>query len=230
MTRLKEKRAKEAAEKEPKKPEVKEEVKEEVKGKVPDGTVSTLVGMEIQQDINKTKEEPKKEVPKELGLKGSIQKLNDNLELLAQKDKKNKDKMFKLRWGIKSQLKNLAKKNKVLVFLLQINRNIKPVIAEIKDGLIIVGDKFHQCSMDFIYLLEGKTPTIVLLEWRLQPIGTKDYYDAVKNKTAGVEAETIIIRAIESNQNPPKKQIGGKSLIWIIIIGIAVAYVLFGQG
>jgi|24BtaG_2_1085350.scaffolds.fasta_scaffold00417_9 hypothetical protein len=201
------------------------------------------MGFKLFKKKEKKKEEEKKdeadliedepsaiqEPEKPASLNERVALIDEKIDLLTQKHKIKK-KPFKLPWSVKSQLKNLAKKNKVLVILLRTNRNIEAKIVKIEQGFIIVDGKVHNISPDFIFLWDGKTPCIVLCEWDLNPIGTEDYYKAVEENRLA-EPQTIIIRAM---RNVDKLQLGTKisPKMWIIIfvVGIAVAYVLFGKG
>lgn len=178
----------------------------------------------------KPQTEPTKEEAKQRGVRERLDEVNEKLDLIVPKVKEAKLKPFKFPFGIKSKLKALAKKNSVLVFLLKTNRTIEPLTAKIENDFIVVNDKYHNCSVDFIYMWLGKYPAIVLNEWDLNPIGTEDYYKAMESGR-NVNAQTVIIRAIEQAAVEQKQKISGKVWIWIIIGAIIVGYILFaGQG
>lgn len=191
------------------------------KDKEPDETLK-IEEVEEGQPIEKKPE----------SIKEQLSDVREKLEILTDGKKGGrKDKMFKVRWNVRRQLKTLARKDKILIFLLTVNRNIKPVIAKIENGMIVVNGKFHKCSTDFVYLFEGKYPAIVLPEWSLTPIGTADYYRALKDKNAGVEAQQILIRAMEVAATLPSgKKMSGKVLIGIFVAGVVGFYLLFGGG
>jgi len=163
------------------------------------------------------------------GLKSHLQEVNEKLDLLTKRDKKTEEKEFKMPSKIKKQLKKMALKDKIMVLYLTGNRVMKPIITDIKNGAIILNGKPHQCTPDFIFLWKGKYPAIVLPEWDMNPIGTKDYYDAVKeNRTADPIA--VGIRMMEDRENLMKKKFSMSPMMWILI-GLALIagiYVLVG--
>jgi len=121
-------------------------------------------------------------------------------------------------------------KRKVQVILLQRNRNIKPTIGEIKEGMLIIGDKIHNGSTNFIWLWNGKTPTAVVPEWDINPLSPEDLQgNTIENKRS-IEPQTIIIRAIEFREALMPKKLSGKMMIWLGIGAIVVFYVLFAGG
>lgn len=175
-----------------------------------------------------TEEQKPIEEQKPLTLTEKVDDIRKNIELITPKPK-DKQKIFKLKWNIRSKLKKPHKTNRIVVHLLKINRNSTNVVAEIQDGMIKVNDKVHHCSTDFVYMLDGKYPEIILPEWSLMPIGTKDYYDAIENKQAGVDAQTVIIRAMERAEIESKKKLSGKVLIFILIGAAIIAYLFFAN-
>lgn len=186
-------------------------------------------GEEVKiEEANISEEKPIKEI-KDVSLTSRMEQIDEKLDILTNKSN-FKNKPYKMKWSMRRKLKTLHKKNKVLVNLLRTNRTAKFATAEIRDGVIQINDKFHECTTDFIYLLDGKHPMIVLPEWSLRPIGTKDYYDAIKNNEIGVDAQTVIIKMIEKAQQENKKTFDGKVWIWIGIGVLILAYVLFGGG
>lgn len=167
-------------------------------------------------------------------LTGRLNELNEKLDNLVQEEKvrkRIKKQHFKMPFRVKSQLKKLALKSKVLVILLQNNRNIKPTVAVIKDGMVLVGDKVYNGSTEGIWLWNGKFPTVILPEWDLNPIKPKELHeDAVENKRLA-EPQTFIIRALMYKEMLQPKTIGGKMVLYIIIGAIIVFYILFaGKG
>jgi len=195
-----------------------------------------------------TKEEPKEETkeikeikkaiivenpPPEIepvGVNQRVKNIEEKLDLMIDANKpKKKKSQFKMPYSVKSQLKKLAMLNKVLVVNLGTNRSITPQVATIKDGLIFHNGKYHSCSTDFVYLWNGKYPCIVLPEWDLNPIGTKDYYKAIDNGRKS-DAEGVMIRALEANENAAPNKIPKKNVIFMIVGGIIVAYAIFGNG
>ena len=205
--------------------------------------------LEIKIPIKKRKEpleEAKKEKPKG-GLVSQINELNEKIDIISKRKKtvkKFKKKRFKIPFRVKSQLKKLAIKNKVQVMLLQRTRNIKPVIGEIRDGMLLVGENIYNGSVNSTWLWRGKYPTHIVPEWDLQPITPEGisqmrgrpldagelYADTIKNDRSS-EPQKIIIRAMEAKQNQMLKgKASVKAIIIAIVVTIIVVAVLFGSG
>jgi len=188
---------------------------------------------EITKEPEKKIESIEKPKEKETGLKSKIEEINEKLNRITQETKTKdelKKKAFKLPFRVKSQLKKLALKNKVQVILLQNNRNIKTTIGELKDGMLLVGDKIYDGSTSGIWLWNGKFPTAIVPEWDLKPLTPEGLLsEATENKRLA-NPQSIIIRAIEFKESLQPKQIAGKTMIWLLIGGVIVFYVLFAGG
>lgn len=158
----------------------------------------------------------------EEGLKSKVDKIYEWIE--SQESKRRRGKDFRLPFGVRLKERRLAKQGKVLVFLLRTNKALTVETARIENGMIAL-DKYNpkQCTTDFIYLYRGKVPCIVLPEWSLTPIGTKDYYDAVADKRVS-DPQSIIIRQVESAQAGAfKKKLSPQALvIGVIVVGILI--------
>jgi len=174
------------------------------------------------------------------GLREQLDELNEKINVIAGvKKKKGKVKAFKVPFNIKAQLKNVAKKKKVQVIYLQNNKNIKPTIGDIKEGMLIVEGKVYDGSSNFMWLWNGKIPTAIVPEWDLQPIHDKTLArqitaeelqsDAIQNKRLS-DPQTIILRSMEHRESLVGKKLGSKAIIWIVIGGIIAAYILFAGG
>jgi len=183
----------------------------------------------LEEKVTQVKPVIVEEEEKKLGLSEKVDDLTEKMDLIIEKSRLKKGKPFKLPFKVRSQLNTLAQKDKVLILLLKSNRDIEPITAKITNGFIQIGEKFYNCSTAFIYLWLHKFPCIVLQEWNLEPIGTKDYFDAMKAGKKS-DAQTIIIRALENKENLGKTKISGKMGIIIFIVGAILVYVLFGKG
>jgi hypothetical protein len=184
------------------------------------------VRFEVQPEYQPNIIVPEKE-PKGLGQQ--VKEINEKVDMLTKVSVEKKNKHFELPRKITKQLKKLAEKNKVLVVLLKTNKKVEPIITDIKDGFISINGIPHNCSMDFVFLWKGKFPCIVLPEWDLNPIGTKDYYDAVRDKRTA-EPIAVVMRMILSREALMKKGFDFKwTWIILLIIGvIAAAYIFLG--
>lgn len=167
---------------------------------------------------------------KEMGLKDRVSAIDQKLDMLTNKNLLDKKQMkqFRLPPKVKRQLKKLGIKNKLMVIHLTRNRSIIPMVTEIVNGFISINGNPHNASVDFIFLWKGKYPTIVIKEWDIEPVGTLDYYNAVKDKRIA-DPMAIAIRMIESSGDLMKKmKLSPKALIFIGLAIIAVIYVLMG--
>ena len=186
-----------------------------------------------EKPIETVKAEIKEPEQKKEGIKHKLDDLTEKIDLLTQETKvkkKMKKKQFKLPMGMKAKLKKLAKKNKVQVMLLQSNKNIKPTIGEMKNGMLMIGEQVHDGSPDIIWLWDGKIPTAIVPEWDLKPLTADMLLEkAIENKRI-IHPQTIMIRAFEFKEALQPKKISGKMAIWIFIIGAVVLYVLFAGG
>ena len=217
--------------------EMKEEkLREELKKK----ETEVIVPLEEPEE----KEEEKEPVKK--GLVGQLAELNEKIDIISQKkvhEKKLKKKSFKMPFTVKSQLKKLALKNKVQVMLLQRTRNIRPVIGELRDGMLIIGDNIFEGAIKYTWLWGGKIPTFIVPEWDLSPISKEGitkmripleagelHKDTIDNQRSS-EPQKIILRAIEAKENLMLKgKVATKTIIIVIVITLIIAAILFGGG
>jgi len=200
----------------------KKDIKQEV-GEVPKPIQPT-----IPIKIEKDNDEPIVVENKEpMGLTSQLKDVSQKLDILTKRDKKQEQKEFKLPSNIKRQLKKIAIKNKVMVLYLRRNRCMNPMICDIRDGFITIDGKPYDCSMDYTFLWKGKYPSIVIKEWDICPVGTEDYYEAVKEKRTP-EPISIAIRMMESAENVAKKTMSPKAWIFIGLAVIAGIYIMVG--
>lgn len=175
-------------------------------------------------------EEPKVVVPevvKKESIRDRIEELDKKMDMIIDKSRVKQGKPFRLPHRIRGQLKTLAKKRKIFVILLRVNRSIDLFISKIERGFIEIDGKWHKCTMDFVFLWKGLFPCVVIPEWDLCPIGTKDYYDAIKAGRVA-DPQDIILRLIESIEAREKKKLNPKALLWIGFIVIALLWLVFG--
>lgn len=156
--------------------------------------------------------------------------VNAKLDQLVRKDKLGKIKRFKLKGKARTQMKTWYKKKKLLCFLLGTNRAVTSHVVEIRDGYILIDGVPRKCTLDYIYLYEGKMPCIFLPEWSLEPVGVSEYYKSHPGGLDAAAAQRMVIGAIESNQGEllPKKQMSAKAVVWLIIGGLVLWWVLSG--
>ncbi len=206
-----------------------EKIKEKIKT-IPKKEEKKPIKKEEIKPITKEDTNPEPiETEQKMGLRAKLDKVNEGLDMLTQRDKKREHKEFKLPSKIQRQLKKIALQNKILVVYLKRNRTMIPMITEIIDGFIKIDGVPHNCSTDFTFLWKGKYPAIVLPEWDLNPIGTEDYYKAVEDKRVA-DPVAIAIRMMESKENLMKKGLKLSPKAWVLIglVIIALLWVLFG--
>jgi len=147
----------------------------------------------------------------------------------ALKKVKSREKEFKLSFITKSKGRMAYKRGKILVFMLRTNRIVEPEWAYLNNGLINIGDKYFDGNQGFVYLWKSKIPVMIVPEWSLKPVGTKDYYDAVKEGNVS-DSQGIMIRAFEAKEAEGVKKVSMNTWIWIGLLGAIAAYALFAKG
>ncbi|KKN76053.1 hypothetical protein LCGC14_0374430 [marine sediment metagenome] len=182
-----------------------------------------------EEPKEEVKEAPKEEEHKELSLREEIRELKEVIKEASSK-KKKKDKTFNLPSKVKRQLKKSAEKSKVVVFLLKSNRSIQPIMTKMENGWVNINGVPRNCSIDFTFIWRKKYPAIVLPEWDINPIGTKDYYDAVKDGRAADPIATVIRLIKEGEILGKGLKMGSKAWIFIGLAALAFFYVLFAGG
>lgn len=187
---------------------------------------------EPKEEKKKIEIQPPKEVEKKpVGLASQVRDLNEKIDMMTQaKTSKLKKKEFKLPFGMKGKLKKLARKNMVQVMYLKHNRTIEPLTSEIKEGMVIIGDKIYDGSTDGVWLWRGKIPTMLIPEWDLKPITPERLLGQAIDDNSISHPQKIIIRAIElAEVLQSRGKISGKMMIWGAIGMAIVAYVLFAN-
>ena len=166
------------------------------------------------------------------GLVSRVNDLNEKLDSIININKEQEYKHFNLPRKIKSQLKKMAQKSKILIILLKRNRAIDPIITDVKNGFVVVNGVPRNCSLDFVFLWKGQNiPCMIVKEWDLEPVGTKDYYEAVKANRVADPMPTAI-RMLEEMTRMEKGGMQMSPKVWIFIgLGvIALLWILFGGG
>ena len=182
-----------------------------------------------------TKTEPQKPISQppttEKPNRGINERMSDieaKLDLLVPKEK-GKEKFWKMPFMWKSKQKKVEKSlDKVQVIWVGTNGNIKPLVKTIDNGFIENNGKYYDASAGFVLRWMGKTPTLIMLEWRITPLGPQDYEKAVASGLGALDAQKIIIRAMEQAKLDEKGKMSS-GMMWILGIGaLVVAYLLFG--
>lgn len=186
----------------------------------------------------------------EKSLMEKISDIDDRLGKIEDpnKGKPKKEKEFKIK--IPPFVKKAAKKdtNKVAAIIIGANRTMKVTVGE-----QIGGNWYIDKNTDNPYMYEEaavfyykKTPCIIVLEWRLMPVGgmAEEYRtrvlggedDQVVAAELGIKraGQQVIIRAIEKAEldNDKKKGAGMGWIFWILGAGVAIYLLMkmFGGG
>lgn len=159
----------------------------------------------------------------------SVEQLQEEVKNMKKESEKKKLGKFKFPWKIRSQFKRMHKKNRALVLFLKNNRAAEMKICSIYDEVVEVDGEFYDASTHFFYMYQpGNIPLMVLPEYSLTPIGTKDYHDAVKAGNVS-SPQKFMIRIIEMKEAMAAKgKFGGQSVVLMIIGAVVVGYLLFG--
>lgn len=153
----------------------------------------------------------------------------DNIDIITQKKKEKKNKYFKLPYNVRSKLKTLSEKNKVMVFYLTNVGNMNTVVADItKNGFIFIDGNPHDMSILYRFLYQGKYPAVIIMEWSIEPVGTKEYYDAHDNGKSSA-AYAKIIQLVESGELKQGVKMSGKNMFLVFIGAIIIGYILFNK-
>lgn len=137
-----------------------------------------------------------------------------------------RERVFRLPFLMRFSERRAGKKRKLLMILLGTNRFIQFKFVKLtKDDTVIWKEKEYECSMDFIYLWK-RVPVIVLPEWSLIPIGTKDFYDAVAEKRTA-NPQTLIISMLKRGEVQDKKKFAFQPWMWILVFIAAGAAIYF---
>jgi|TARA_R100000501_G_C2621742_1_gene114977 hypothetical protein len=163
----------------------------------------------------------------EEGLKSKIDKIMERFEEMD-KNPPKKEKKFKLPLGKRMGGTAKVKKGYALVILLRTNGSTLMNFFPIRDDLVYISDvdTYHISSTDFIGYYK-KYPLIILPEWDLQPLRRhKLYKEAIEHERLA-KPQRAIIQAIHAAQLKQKSAFGGTGLLWLIIGGIAVLYIIY---
>ena len=117
--------------------EKKEETQEEKK-EVPENVIE-----EKQEQENITEEKQEEEInteeKKQKTIREEIADMNEKLSFMSEKDKKKfKDKTAKVPWKVRSQLKKLAIKNKIMCIVLMRTKAIKTTVGEFSENSFVL--------------------------------------------------------------------------------------------
>lgn len=162
------------------------------------------------------------------GIKSQIADIEQRLKDIEPKKKESKFN-FKLPLRFRMAINNYGKQNKALVLLFKTNRHFEFHMGVFKHGALFLEDgRFYKGTTDHVFIYKKNIPCVAIMEWDIIPLGTKQYYDAVKEKRTQ-DGQQLIIKMQEMAQILANKTtMSGKTVIFILLgIGVAL-YVLFG--
>lgn len=182
----------------------------------------------MEEEVEQIKE-ISKEIQPQKGILSRLEELEKKTESIKLTEKQ-KSKLFRLKFpgSVKSKMKKAWKKNNIAVIRLYNNNIAKPCIGELINGNLIVDGIHHDGGKQFMWLWRGKVPIMIVPEWDINPIGTKQYIDAIGTGTA-TDAERVVLKAIKMEQQGSGKKLGGMNIIWIGIGAIVVGYLIFSN-
>ena len=189
-----------------------------------------------EQPKPKPIEKPKSIVDEPKSLIQQMGELNTLMKGITEMDaKKLKKKNFKMPFKVKSATKNLKKmmeKNQVQVLLLKVTGAIQPTIGEINTGRLIVGEFYWNAADDICWGWLGKTPTVIVCEWDMQPLTKRRLMDDTNELKTWLHPQTIMIRLIEAKEAAEKSVGKGMKpmMFVVIIIVVIIAYYMFFGG
>ncbi len=150
---------------------------------------------------------------------------------LANKDKPVKKPESFFKWGQKSKMKqSLKKPDEILVFLLNLKKNIEgPILTKIYGGnFLVIRNHVYRFNPDRV-LTFGKYKAIIAREFDRELVGVDDYQSLVaqdfsSNNPGGrvnIDDPVLIKALIQAKlTEKPVMSMGGK-WIWIVIIAVA---------
>lgn len=169
-------------------------------------------------------------------------KLKKELEEKEEQVKQKKWKLpFKTRWGAKKKIKD----NKVLCFMLRLNRSLDYGWGECDDkGVVHYRSQMYDLDAGSVYILNTKIkiPVVVIFEWRNLIAGQFDEYKY--NIMGGMLDKSmndqLVTQLLSYGQKIGKKEIElqelakiedakkkKSNLLWIILFGVGALALIF---
>ncbi len=136
---------------------------------------------------------------------------------------------FKLPKWIARKVGKKSYLNHVLVVYLRRNREIELYYTPPSNDLIRIGDLYHDARVDCYYTYgKARVPTLIIEEFNMRPIGTEEYQRALLRGEL-TDAQDIAIKSFEKMEaENKKKKIDTKTVVFIVIGVIVVAFILAG--
>jgi hypothetical protein len=141
---------------------------------------------------------------------------------------KNKPKKtFKLSYKIRAGWKTKLKKNYVLVLRVRTNGELVIHFAPINNEMIYVQDAgtYHVSNAEYM-LRYGKYPAIILPEWSLKPFSPSEHFKKTEQEGAEALHQRVIIKAMKMADIKQQGMMKGKTLLWVLILGVAALYII----
>lgn len=161
----------------------------------------------------------------ENNLKDMIKEIKkQNEEILAGKE----DKAFKLPWKAKLT-KGKIKKDWAIVQVINQNRNMDFIKAQIKDGCIEVAGFPRIATTDYMLSWKGH-PWIIIPEWSIKPFSPVENYEETVKEKMNMSGRRGVLSTLEIEAIKKK---GGFGIVGWIILGViilGVGYYLISGG
>jgi hypothetical protein len=156
------------------------------------------------------------------GLNEKLDKLLEMQEVTIAQKKREKEKKFKIPFGVGSKAK--LKQNYALVWYIRSNGYVIPKFVPIRDGMIYVKEKQAYHAVESSDILRYKQyPFIIQPEWTLKPISTKDL-----SSSDQTTAEKVVINAVKLSQLKPQSAMSGKMILGIVV-GLVIVIGILSQ-
>jgi len=147
------------------------------------------------------------------------------VDVLTGKNKTKKE--FKIGKRITAGWKSKLKKNYVLVFRVRTNGEMVIHFAPVNNEMVFIQDAgtYHVANTEFI-LRYKNFPAMILPEWSLKPLSLSEHFKGTVEKQEASLPQRVIINAMKMAQLKPAGAMAGKTILWILIAGVAVLYLI----
>lgn len=150
--------------------------------------------------------------------------MKDKLEDIEKKDEK-KSQSF---WSKIFQKEKLKKPEDVAALYLRENGVAEPMIVhpDEKSGFFHINNRQYHPRRDCKFIIgKDKTPLVIIPEWKLTPVGTKEYDDLpIEQRLSDLQQHTI--EAIRHAEIVKMSGEDGIKPNWKVIIGIVIGGII----
>jgi hypothetical protein len=159
------------------------------------------------------------------------------LKSAIEREKNIKRKPFKWPWGKKRMMASAKKPDEILVFLLNLKKQIEgPFKTKIYGGnLIVIRNRAYRFNPDRVFGF-GKFKAIIAREFDRELVGIDDYTELMRTDVDGNRVninDPVLIKALLMARMS-EKPVGPKMNVWIWVIlgvvGLIAGYFIFFSG